>query len=81
MSFYTDNQINVLRDALNLACADLGIHPEDTEERERLALLIMRNACGGPSDTLGLKAHAINHFRSWQHLKARVTLNRVIRRP
>lgn len=63
MGFYTNDQINGLRDSLNLACAELGIR-EDTEKRERLAFFIMRNACGGRSNTLELKAYAINHFES-----------------
>jgi hypothetical protein len=66
MGFYTNDQINILQDALNLACADLGIQPEDLEQRERLALLITRNACGVRNDTLELKAYAINHFERSQ---------------
>ncbi|AGK58635.1 hypothetical protein HYPDE_34818 [Hyphomicrobium denitrificans 1NES1] len=66
MGFYTNDQINILQDALNLACADLGIQPEDLEQRERLAFLIMRNACGVRNDTLELKAYAINHFERSQ---------------
>jgi hypothetical protein len=66
MGFYTNDRINILRDALNLACEELGIRPEDAEKRERLALLITRNACGGRSDALELKAYAIYHFENSQ---------------
>jgi hypothetical protein len=67
MGFYTNDQINILRDALNLACAELGIPAEATERRDRLAVFIARNACGGHDDALELKAYAINHFESSQY--------------
>ena len=66
MGFFTNDQINVLRDALKLARAELGIGSTDTEKRERLAILITRNACSGRGDALELKAYAINRFENSQ---------------
>jgi hypothetical protein len=63
MSLYTNDQINVLRDATNLACKELRIGPSDQERCEQVALFIMRQPSGARNDVMQLKTYAVEHFK------------------
>ena len=63
MSLYTNDQINVLRDATTLACKELRIGPSDQERCEHVALYIMRHPWGARNDVLQLKTCAVEYFK------------------
>jgi hypothetical protein len=69
MSFYNNDQINILQEAMNLACLELGIGLAESLKRERVALLVARNSWGWRSDVGRLESFAVQRFETspWQH--------------
>ena len=61
---YTTDQINVLRDATNLASKELRIGPSDQERCEQVALFIMRQRSGARNNVMLLKTYAVEHFKN-----------------
>jgi hypothetical protein len=62
-SAFTNDELSVLKRAFDEACADLGLTPDQTLQREHLAGLIFQIATGGETDCGALRQQGIARFR------------------
>ncbi len=60
---FTEDQLKVLRTALNEACADLGIAETDEAARESIAAAILSLANAGQFDPERLQTYAVDQCR------------------
>ncbi len=63
-SAFTNEELSVLKQAFDQACADLGLTPDRTLQREHLAALIFQMATGGETDCATLRRDGVARFRN-----------------
>lgn len=62
-SFFTNEQLSVLKQAFDQACADLQLTCDRTLQREHLAVLIFQMAAAGETDGATLRQQSVRRFR------------------
>lgn len=62
-SAFTNEELSILKQAFEQACADLEITPDRTLQREHLAVLIFQMATGGETDCATLRRRSVERFR------------------
>ena len=63
-SHYDNDQIKVLETALELSWKELGIDDSDTENRDKLAVVMMRMASGNDFEPVSLKSAIVAKYRA-----------------
>lgn len=58
-----NDQLNVMKDAMKLACEQLALDANDTASRERVALLVTGFMRAGEHDPSRLTSYVIQQFK------------------